>query len=246
MKLPSIASVHEHMEYPGRFLIAEVRTDAVILIYGVTARSDASKAKRYIYDVQTQTVSVHPTDADVMAQGDLTLLDYTALRIFENGCVLGNGRQVDSIARLDEANARSQLDRDLATQTYEHDKYATPRITACTVLSPKQEMTTALHRIRKGEGKDAIHESFDINNDEHAYFMSTYAGPNVRPTPSATVVPIQIASLPKDLDDCVRLVYESFAPKDNKEDLRVSVVGCLVRYDGTNTISILNSVDDVL
>lgn len=240
--IDTIFDIGTQMEYPGRFLIVQHSEDTALLIYGVTARSEASKAKRYVHDTASHTVVVVPTDADIMALGDLSLLDYTAVRIFDSGCVVGNGRQVDCIVQTNASSAAMQLEQDLLSQTYEHDAYATPRITACTVFG-EDGISIALHRIRKWSSDEPLRECFDMTHMEYAHFISTYAGPNVRPTPSSTGTPIMVTLLPHDLTKSVDMVYRAFAPHTGAEDLRVSVVGCLYQKNGSYTVSIINSAD---
>ncbi len=82
--------------YPGRIVgIGKTSAGSVFGVYIVTARNVASRAKRYVFDEVTKTVHVQATDMEVMSQGNLELLDYTAVKLFEHGCVIGNGRQTD-------------------------------------------------------------------------------------------------------------------------------------------------------
>src|SRR6476660_1512418 len=115
-------------EYPGRFLIIGRNEQNYYAIYGVTARSEPSRAKIYVFDRATNTIKVEPKDAEVMAQGNLDLLSYNAVRIFKNSLILGNGKQTD-LVKFNNSAAQA-LAESFNTGTFEPDKYNTPRITA--------------------------------------------------------------------------------------------------------------------
>jgi IMP cyclohydrolase len=51
----------KNFEYPGRFIIIGKQENGFYILYGVTARSESSRAKRYIYDRSTQTIKVQAT-----------------------------------------------------------------------------------------------------------------------------------------------------------------------------------------
>mgnify|MGYP001291996418 CR=1 FL=1 len=161
-----------HFEYPGRFLIVGRSQTNYYAIYGVTARSESSRAKVYVFDRPTNTIKVEPTNEKVMAQGNLDLLSYNAVRIFKNGIVLGNGRQTDLIKMG--SSAVSSLMSSLNTQTFEPDKYNTPRITA--MLCNNSGTTSAAMYLIKADGNlQAEHKAYDLDlRPNQAYFISTY------------------------------------------------------------------------
>ena len=238
--LPQLAST---MEYPGRFLITSNTLDSIIATYGVTARSASSRAKRYVASKDATTIHVEPTDDKIMEQGNLDLLDYTAVHFFKNGIVIGNGRQTDLIKTLD-GPAVDLLSINLREETYEPDKYSTPRITGCVAIS-NDVWSTALHIIRDdGKGK-STHNSFQLDiNSENTYFISTYAGPNTRPTPSFAGGPIPLEPFNGSAKEIAEYIYTAYAPSLEKEDLRVSVVVVAINKTTARAIyRIINSVD---
>ena len=207
--------------YPGRFLICTKINNFPVILYGVTARNPSSKAKRYVYDDIKKEVHVEPTDKHVFEQGDVTLLDYTAVKLFSNGVVVGNGRQTDIITELKLTNAKEQLDASLSEIDFEKDKYCTPRITACVV-----DNTIAMHHVFSDKDENSVRKTYELHIEPgKAYFLSTYSGENIRPTPSFKKEPIQCDFSVLSLQEAVDDVYNYFAPKDNEDDLRVSVIG---------------------
>jgi IMP cyclohydrolase len=239
--MKTLQDIGRTFTYPGRYVIAGMIQDQPVLMYGVTGRNPASCAKRYVHTEQ-QTIVVESTDMDVMATGDLSLLDYTAGKLFDDGFILGNGRQTDCIEQLHaEQSAQDQLDAMLGQIEYEDDKYCTPRITAAAVCSD-EGVSLALHHAYADEHNQTMRASYDIAPDaQTAAFLSTYAGPNVRPTPAYTDAPIAIAFSYETIDEAARAAYDAFAPQGDEQDLRVSVVAVLYGADGVTDTCILNT-----
>ncbi len=230
--------------YPGRFLILGRVAGKYVAVYGVTARSEASRAKKYILSEDQKTIHVEPTDQEVMAQGDLTLLDYTAVHFFQEGIVIGNGRQTDCIQQLNLESAKEQLIQDLQNEKYEADKYSTPRITGC-FLNRDGKWSAALHIIRSNSVGDSVKDCYELDFSQNkAYFISTYEGPNIRPTPSFVGSPIQVHLSGENIELVAKDIYNVFAPKAGEEDLRVSVVAVELGECGTDRqIHIVNAAD---
>ncbi len=230
--------------YPGRFLLLGKINSGVVALYGVTARSAASRAKRYIFVPEKNLVTVVATDANVMAQGDLDLLQYNSVYFFENGIVIGNGRQTDKIKNLDAENASQILVQSLQDQSFEPDKYNTPRITGC-VVNMDGKISAALHIIRADEYNNPIRDVYDVPLvDGTGKFISTYHGPNIRPTPSFVGSAVDVKMETDSLENFVQTVYAALAPKSGEEDVRVSIVGLELTQDlSQKKVYILNSVD---
>lgn len=240
----TLSEIAKQKPYPGRFLVLGRVADRCIAVYGVTARSVASRAKRYILSLDRKTIHVEPTDRKVMAQGDLTLLDYTAVHFFKNGIVIGNGRQTDCIEQLNFENAKEQLIRDLRNEQYEADKYCTPRITGC-FLNNDGKISAALHIIRSNSSGDSVRDCYELDLlQKNAYFISTYEGPNIRPTPSFVGSPIQVHIVGENIEQIAKNIYYAFAPQADAEDVRVSVVAIELENRGKDSqIHIVNAVD---
>ncbi|PIR03590.1 MAG: hypothetical protein COV59_05370 [Candidatus Magasanikbacteria bacterium CG11_big_fil_rev_8_21_14_0_20_39_34] len=220
-----LGNVSKKMEYPGRFIMLGKMGGKYWTVYGVTARSESSKAKRYIWDEKKNQVCVEPTDKAIMSEGDLSLLDYIAVKVFENGLIVGNGQQVNRQEKIEGESALSYLEQALSLETYEPDKYCTPRITGC-FLKSEGIWTAALHSITSDPNGETLHNGYPIPLEENIfYFLSTYAGPNVRPTPSFCEKPLHIDIKDGTLQEIVFDIFNTWSPKENQEDLRVSVVG---------------------
>lgn len=231
-------------EYPGRFLIVGKIESGLVALYGVTARSAASRAKRYVFVSEKNLVTVVATDADVMAQGDLDLLQYNAVYLFDDGIVIGNGRQTDEVKNLDAGDAVDILTENLKEQSFEADKYNTPRITGC-IVNHDGEVSAALHIIRSDEKNNPRHDMYEVSLVEGlGKFISTYNGPNIRPTPSFAGPAVDIEIPADSLEELVKTVYDALAPQLGAEDVRVSIVGVELNQDfRQKKVSIINSVD---
>jgi len=225
--MQTLLRLGKEMEYPGRFLILGNDGENFITTYGVTARNASSRAKRYTFNAEKTEIRVEATDFSIMSQGNLDLLDYTSVRIIDSEwirLVAGNGNQVRRISNFHLASAEAILDENLKRETFEPDKYHTPRITGCTAKNPNG-ITQALH-IARDDGKgNTLRNCFVLHtNSPGSYFISTYSGPNIRPTPSFTGSPITLEILRGTAQEITEKIYEAFAPQRDQEDLRVAVM----------------------
>lgn len=209
-------------KYPGRFLILGRTAQNYYAIYGVTARSEPGRAKIYVFDRATNRIKVEPTNAEIIAQGNLDLLSYNAVHIFKNSVILGNGKQTDLIKLSN--SAVESLASGLNTQTFEPDKYNTPRITAM-LCNNEGNVSAAMYLIKAGDEGDTQHEAYDLDLEPNqAYFISTYSGENIKPTPSFNSDPILLKIDFKSVEEAAQQVYNYFAPTEGEKDLRVSVI----------------------
>lgn len=240
----NIKELLQDFAYPGRFLIIGQMKDEYVALYGITGRNSSSKAKRYVENQDRTYITVEATDLSIMSQGNLDLLQYNPVYFFENGLVIGNGRQTDRVKKLDSSSAADELETSLQAESYEDDKYKTPRITGC-MMKNEAVITAALHIIRSDENGESQRDTFPLTfASQQAQFISTYNGPNIRPTPSFVGSPRTIDIEASDLSSLVHEVYEALSPQKNEEDLRVAVVGIAFDKNLENkNISILNSVD---
>lgn len=212
----------ESFEYPGRFLIIGKGEQHYFTVYGVTARSDSSRAKKYVFNQNTNTITVEPTDIGIMSQGNLDLLDYTAVKMYKNAIVTGNGKQTDVIKIS--GNASQSLANSLKETTYEPDKYHTPRITGL-LLSDQSKLGAALSIIKSGVDNSTERKIYELElKTNQGYFISTYAGPNIRPTPSFDSDPILLDLYWSRAEQAAQQIYDYFAPEPENTDLRVSVM----------------------
>lgn len=223
--------------YPGRIIAIGKDGDFYVGIYAVTARSASSRAKRYV--LKGDSIVVESTDETVMAQGNIELLLYTAMRFDQNAIIIGNGRQIDELDSLGK-NATDSLTTGLQYVEAEPDKYLTPRITGC--IQNTGTVTGALHIVRakeSGLSRDAYNIVFSENT---GFVICTYSGSNIRPTPSYDGDPFKISLDFGNAQSAAQALYTSLAPDNDEEDLRVSVV--VVYWNRLHRdISIVNAVD---
>jgi IMP cyclohydrolase len=237
-----IEDLAKGMEYPGRFLIVGNVKGLFISIYGVTARNESSRAKRYVLGHDNKSVGVEATDTEIMSRGNLDLLEYNALRLMKNDrlLIMGNGKQVDTVGDFEFKSVSEILDRNLQNWSFEPDKYNTPRITGCTFFD-QGNFSQAVNIIRDDGSGFPRRDTYDLSTDSEAfYFLSTYAGPNTRPTPSFAGAPIQIEMVGGNIDELINEVDYAFEPGEGKADLRVAVVGVEMAMVGDVKIAIKN------
>lgn len=210
--------------YPGRFIVLGQNGEHVLAIYGAMGRSETSRARRYSMD-EHKDVWAERTDDVVEKEGNPDLLEYRALKWNDNGFVIANGRQIES--------GWESCDP-------EPDAYHTPRITlnvsymirfqAELFISRMTDGTVERRRwpLKQGEGK--------------GYFISTYSGEDVRPTPSFSGDPIEVSMDFDSAKDAAKAVFDALAPQEGQEDYRVGVVGILMRGASDREVAIYNKL----
>jgi IMP cyclohydrolase len=208
--------------YPGRFLIIGQTSTSYYIVYGVTARSEASRAKKYIFNRAANTILVEPIDFEKMSQGNLDLLSYNAVHIYGDAIVAGNGQQTDLIKS--NTNAAMSLVSNLQQQSFEPDSHNTPRITGA-LQNNNGQISSALHIIKANQEGQTEQEAYALSlSPGQAYFLSTYAGANIKPTPSFASNPILLEIDFADAQAAAQQIYNHFAPQTDQPDLRVSVM----------------------
>lgn len=247
------------IEYPGRFIIAgKDVNNLTVVVYGLTGRSQPSRARQFLQGGSTGTIRTDVTDPAQLEKGSPALLLYPAIAFLpgeHGGFVASNGAQTKLIysnsRRLREAafppavfgmmrraldepffEYDSQADRWIDITTFEPDKYNTPRINLIVLRN-----NACLHIVRKGEGgirEDRYHD-FALRLGV-GKFISTYSGINEEPLPSFTGAPLNVELTGASAEETAHMVYNAFAPASGKDDLRVSVVAihCKPPYDDVN------------
>jgi IMP cyclohydrolase len=191
------------LRYPGRFIVVGKMRGAVIGIYGAMGRSPSSLARAYIMD-EHKDVRAVGTDRVVLNEGNPQLLEYRSLRWLDNGFVIANGRQIEG--------GWESCDP-------EPDEYHTSRITAVvgsTVEFFISRMT--LVGVERKRWPLAL-------EDGVGHFISTYAGADVRPTPSFVGDPVRVSLDFGSPGVAAMAVFDALTP-----EYRVGVVS--VAYDG--------------
>lgn len=244
-----MSTIHETLQalaYPGRMVLVGQLNERVFAAYVVTARNPINKARRYVLKAEQALIDTVTTDAELMAQGDLEILQYSCAHLFSNGFVIANGRHGASVRiEMDEGEAQEVLKRSIENWTYEPDKYCTPRIAGC-VVNHNGHYTVALSRVRADQAGESIRDVYSVPlivNTVH--LMRTYRGDDVRPTPSFEEAPVVFSLNEQTPKEFARAIYNALAPKAGADDFRVSVVTIFEHVETQErSIEIINAVDE--
>lgn len=208
--------------YPGRFLILGKDSGAAVVIYGATGRSPSSLARRFVE--QGDGIYMAAIDATIAIKGNANLLEYPAVKFFDNGILAANGNHIELVESLSTfGGALEVLSHSFADKvTYEPDEYKTPRITGC-VVETKRGLDAALHLVRSDSENNPLISYWRAPLEEgNGSYVATYRGEDMRPTPSFSTDPLPFSISYGSAEDAARAVYESLAPRG--EDYRVGVV----------------------
>lgn len=211
---------------------------SAVALYGATGRSPASLKRRFVE--QGDGIYMTAIDATVTLEGVPELLEYPAVRFFDNGIIISNGNHIEGIESLDASqDALENLDHALKDTTYEPDEYKTPRITGCFVENGG--VSAALHIARVG-APDVERAYFDIKLSEGVgSFISTYVGADVRPTPSFSGTPLPFPELTfGSAEKAAEALYAMLAPREGRSDYRIGVVAVYWKPGAEPEFSIVN------
>lgn len=245
------------MEYPGRFIIAGRSADDKYLVvsYGLTGRSDPSKARKFVHEEQTHTIRTDVTDPAVLNKGSPALLLYPAIAVHNGAVVASNGAQTKliysalrNVSNLRRTGPHNIMDKAMKDPFYEYDS-KDKRWIDITTFEPDAPNNTprinlvafphlALFNIvKEREGnKESLYQMWSTNKGE-GQFISTYRGDNVNPLPAfeGNTVPVQIIGTnPQETNDSI---FESLNPA-----VRVAVA--TVYVNGEDIQTSLRSIHD--
>jgi len=216
--LESLAS----MKYPGRLIIIGIDKTGEnhIVIYAITGRSAASKARKLV--IERGTVWTKPTDEAVLRKGNIKLLVYPAIYI-NKGIAVSNGRQTEDIK---EHLTRSKDPVEVLLYSQKHWDYEpdrpnfTPRISGC-ILPHKK---AALSIIKRASDGSSIKHVFEIPLlAGRGKMIATYKGENREPLSSFQGEPLDVELEGKKAEEMAELVYQALASKNKKKDFRIAV-----------------------
>lgn len=227
--------------YPGRFIIIGKDAGAYVAVYGATGRSPASLARKFFRDDNTNAVFMVAADDTVSKEAKPELFEYPALKMFENGLAVANGRQIENITRLENRDAKKQLSYALSEEAYEPDEYKTPRITGI-IVETGSEVAAALHIARMAS--DGIDRSaWNIPFEEgKGVFISTYRGEDTKPAPSFSGEPLSVPLSFGSAKNAAQTIFKSFAPRSGEPDYRVGVVAAYLSSEKPLEIAIVNRI----
>lgn len=226
------------MRYPGRFLAVGMDGDGYVLLYGATGRSPSSLARRFVQ--KGDAVYMGGVDATVEREGNPELLEYPALKVFPNGAVVANGRQIDNVSGVESREARKQLSYAMSEEAYEPDDYYTPRITGLLSFA-SGTADGAIHIARFAtDGIDRSSWTVPLEKNKGLY-ISTYVGADIKPTPSFSGDPLPVTINFGDAQKAAQAMFDSLKPPKGEMDYRV---GCIALYmkDGYSNIAITNKL----
>ena len=243
------------MEYPGRFIIAGRSQDDghLVVSYGLTGRSSSSKARRFAYDENTNTVRTDVTDENELRKGSPALLLYPAMVAYKGNVVASNGAQtkllysalrnyVESSRPSAPLSASETLREAMSTPTFEYDSKDKRWIDITTFEpdAPNNTPRISLVAFPRGACFHIVKEEQKRREDclypyllsgGVAVFISTYAGPNRNPLPSFEGLPHVILKLPgKNPKETNDAIFDSLNP-----DVRVAVATMYVNDDEVQT-----------
>lgn len=194
-----------NMEYPGRFIIAGRSNDDKYLVvsYGLTGRSDSSKARKFVHEEQTHTIRTDVTDPAVLNKGSPALLLYPAIAVYNGAVVASNGAQTKLLYsalrnaipdRYGGINHQRVMNDAMKDPIYEYDS-KDKRWIDITTFEPDAPNNTPrinlvassslalFYVVKEKEGrKDHFYHVFSTNKGK-GQFISTYAGYNANPLP---------------------------------------------------------------
>lgn len=226
--------------YPGRFIVIGKDAGSSVVIYGATGRSPASLARRFIQ--KENEIFMTAADETVSREGNPALLEYPAVRIFQNGIVVANGTQIQHITELQSRDARAQLSYAMNEEAYEPDEYRTPRITGC-IVETETRVQGALHIVRSAsDGIDR--SSWNVQFEEGmGSYIGTYIGSDVKPTPSFDGTPLSIPLSFGSAESAARTFFDAFEPPEGEMDYRVGVIAVYKKLGSLPEIAIINRLD---
>ncbi len=225
--------------YPGRFMVLGKDGDAAVAIYGATGRSPGSLARRFVEE--SDGVYMTAADETVSREKNPELFEYPAIKFFDNGVAVANGRHIENISRLDERDARKQLSYAMSEEAYEPDEFKTPRITGI-FLSGKSGVDGALHIARfASDGIDRSSWSVPFETGK-GLFISTYRGDDAKPAPSFAGDPIPVALNFGSAKTAAKVIFDRFLPPPGEPDYRVGVVAAYLAIGKAPEIAIVNRI----
>ena len=208
--------------YVGRGIIIGQTADAskAVIAYFIMGRSANSRNR--IFLEQGDDLMIRPFDESKVE--DPSLIIYYPVRKTEDGLIVTNGDQTDTIYEL--MDKQQTFEQSLRGRTFEPDApNYTPRISGIMhVEGGKYAFAMSLIRTDNGDPSSSMHYTFAYDTPKAgAYrFLHTYMGDG-NPLPSFEGEP-ELVSLPdEDIDAMTARIWDSLN-QDNKVSLFVRVI----------------------
>jgi len=223
---PGLSQILSFGEYFGRILAAGlIAPEKAFLLYGITGRSPASRARRLVS--KPEGIFTEPLPEVTLTAAEKELLVYPAI-LFSRGVAASNGRQTEAIAAQlasGEPDPVKILKEALKNWDYEPDfPTFTPRISGC--FSSAGQLAMSL--IRRGENGQSIRDFWPlVLRSNQGYLLATYNGENRQPLLAFSGSPLKFSVQSSTASGLLAEFYQALGPKEGKEDWRVAAVAVI-------------------
>ncbi len=230
-----IFDFYSSLEYPGRNItIGRLDDDSIFFCYGIMGRSTHSKNRIFVKD--DGVVKTKAFDESLLK--DPSLIIYNAVIPLENGFIVTNGDQSDTIHNYLKNN--QTFEAALDTREYEDDApNYTPRISSLITFKDNDLEKLKIAILKRGmEGVRRYYFNYEKIEKNTALIITTYSE-NTNPLKSFVGEPIEV-SLPK-ISDIKELTEKVFAAQNDAN--KISLYG-LKYKDGNSEDIIINTNGD--
>lgn len=233
------------MDYPGRFIaLGQNKEGNNVVVYGLTGRSDPSKARKLVRATDSKigsVIKIEVTDPEQLKKGDYSLLVYPAIAFGSGdyGITVSNGSQTIPLTKQLNLRQNYLTSFVYVSHHWEHEPDApnfTPRISG---FMPKDKrVNPILGIIKRSPGGSSERSYFEIPRIEgKGRLISTYSGVNTNPLPS-----FNSTSLPIEFNEYTpEGIAHSFYDALNS-NFRIAVAAVVVE-NNNNLKHIINEID---
>ena len=228
-----------NMDYPGRIIIiGRSREGHDTVLYAITGRSPSSQARKIEIDREMKQLRVIPTDEKTLKTGQVDLLVYTSI-FYENGIVIGNGKQTVDIrdAMSLQKNSIEVLVKGHEAWDYEPDNpNFTPRISGCIT-----NYGAGLGIIKRAPDGSTMRHYFSVPLiPGKGKMIATYTGMNKNPLPSYSGEPVDVDLEGSTVEESAQALYEALKPKPTGQDIRVATACLFMDSEGPVSVHVIN------
>lgn len=226
----NILDYFSNLEYPGRNIsVGRMDDDSIFFCYGIMGRSEHSKNRVFVKE--DGIIKTKAFNEKLLK--DPVLIIYNAVIPIENGFIVTNGDQSDTIYNY--LNRKKTFEEALDTRAFENDApNYTPRISSLITFDDNGLNKIKLSILKRGmEGARRYYFNYEKIEKNTALTISTYSE-NSNPLKPFIGEPMEV-SIPKtsDINELTKQIYES--QNDNN---KISLYG--LKY------SIDKKVEDVI
>ncbi len=208
--------------YPGRGIIIGLSEDGskAVTAYFIMGRSVNSRNRIFV----TDGAGIRTEAFDPSKLSDPSLIIYAPVRVLGNKTIVTNGDQTDTIYEL--MDKQQTFEQALRTRTFEPDApNYTPRISGILhIENGNFNYAMSILKSDDGDPSSTLRQCFAYNQPKAGIgrFIHTYSGDG-NPLPSFEGEPTPVQSIPNDIDEMTKLVWENLN-EDNKVSLFVRYI----------------------